>query len=166
MSAPHVEARPAEAGDLPELVRLYRLLEVEMMALEHMWDQADGLPEPVEESLADAIDDDRRLLAVGTLDGLVVGFVLAEPAETLPHASEPVGSIRLVFTEPEAREVGIGEATRNLALQWFRDRGIRRFDAHVLPGHRLAKNFFEAAGFSARHIVMFSEDEAADGGTG
>jgi GNAT superfamily N-acetyltransferase len=152
--APVVTARPAVAEDLPALVRLYRLLEEEMTALEHMWDQADGLPEPVEASLTAAIDDERVLVAVGTIDGLVMGL--------LPHASEPVGSIRLVFTEPDAREVGVGEATRDLALDWFRAAGVRRFDAHVLPGHRLAKNFFESAGFSARHIVMFSEE--ADSG--
>jgi GNAT superfamily N-acetyltransferase len=160
--APVVTARPAVAEDLPALVRLYRLLEEEMTALEHMWDQADGLPEPVEASLTAAIDDERVLVAVGTIDGLVMGFVLAEFADLLPHASEPVGSIRLVFTEPDAREVGVGEATRDLALDWFRAAGVRRFDAHVLPGHRLAKNFFESAGFSARHIVMFSEE--ADSG--
>jgi hypothetical protein len=32
--------------------------------------------------------------------------------------------------------------------------GIGYFDAHVAPGHRLAKNFFESHGFSARRIVM------------
>jgi hypothetical protein len=37
--------------------------------------------------------------------------------------------------------------------------GIRLFDARVLPGHRLAKNFFEAGGFSARLIIMHHVDE-------
>jgi len=72
---------------------------------------------------------------------------------------EKVGSIRLVFVEEEAREVGVGEAMRDLALAEMRDRGIAKFDAHVLPGHRLAKNFFEAGGFSARSIVMHHDDE-------
>lgn len=157
--APTVEARVAGESDLPELLRLYRLLEIEMIALEHMWDQSDGLAEPVEDSFRAAIADEDVLVVVGTLDGAAVGFALAEPARLLPHAAEAVGSIRLVFTEMDAREVGVGEAMRDLALDWFRRRGIRRFDAHVLPGHRLAKNFFESAGFSARHIVMFSEDD-------
>jgi hypothetical protein len=30
----------------------------------------------------------------------------------------------------------------------------------VSPGHRIAKNFFEANGFKARHIVMHHDAEA------
>jgi hypothetical protein len=48
---------------------------------------------------------------------------------------------------------------REEALSILRGRGITKFDAHVLPGHRLAKNFFEAGGFSARSIIMHHDDE-------
>jgi hypothetical protein len=44
-------------------------------------------------------------------------------------------------------------------LAELRQRGISKFDAHVLPGHRLAKNFFESGGFSARSIVMHHDDK-------
>jgi hypothetical protein len=40
----------------------------------------------------------------------------------------------------------------------LRQRGISLFDAYVLPGHRLVKNFFEAGGFSARSIIMHHDD--------
>jgi hypothetical protein len=46
----------------------------------------------------------------------------------------------------------------DLALSQLRERGLRRFDAHVLPGHRLVKNFFEAGGFAARSITMHHAD--------
>jgi hypothetical protein len=45
-----------------------------------------------------------------------------------------------------------------LTLAELRDRGLDRFDAHVLPGHRLVKNFFEAGGFAARSIIMHHAD--------
>ena len=70
-----------------------------------------------------------------------------------------MGSIRLVFVEEEARQVAVGEAMRDMAMDLLRERGITKFDAHVLPGHRLAKNFFEAGGFSARSIIMHHDDE-------
>jgi hypothetical protein len=47
---------------------------------------------------------------------------------------------------------------RDYVMDLLRKRGISRFDAHVLPGHRLAKNFFEAGGFSARSITMHHDD--------
>jgi hypothetical protein len=63
-----------------------------------------------------------------------------------------------VFVEFEAREVSVGEVMRDYVLEEMRSRGISKFDAHVLPGHRLVKNFFEAGGFSARSIVMHHDD--------
>ena len=72
---------------------------------------------------------------------------------------EKIGVIRLIYVEHEAREVAVGEAMRDMVMEIFRDQGITKFDAHVLPGHRLAKNFFEAGGFSARSIVMHHDDE-------
>ena len=50
-----VSARAAGPADLPDLVRLFRLLEAEMADLEPIWPLADGLPEPVEDALATAI---------------------------------------------------------------------------------------------------------------
>ena len=155
-----VAARRATAEDLPELVRLYRILAAEMREYHSMWELADGLPEPVEGALAAALDDENTAVYLGTIDGLAFGFILGRSEPLLPQAGgERIGSIRFVFTEADAREVGVGEAMRETLLQDLRDRGLRRFDAHVLPGHRLVKNFFESGGFSARTIVMHHRDD-------
>ncbi len=152
------KARPATAADVPELVRMYRLLSAEMMALHTMWTAADGLPEPVDEAFTEALDDRDTLVYVGELEGSPLGFVVARLEPLLPHAQGRVGAIRLVFTEQDAREVGLGAEMLSAVLDELRRRGLALFDAYVLPGHRLAKNFFEAAGFSARSIVMHHDD--------
>lgn len=154
-----VTARTAGADDVPTLVRLYRGLESEMTALHPMWPLTDGMAEPVEESLAGVLEDTNADLLVGEIEGFPFGFLLARVEELLPQArGESLGSIRLVFSHPEAREVGVAEVMRETAMARLRERGITKFDAHVLPGHRLAKNFFEAGGFSARSIVMHHDD--------
>jgi GNAT superfamily N-acetyltransferase len=140
-------------------VRLYRLLEREMVDLHPMWNQADGLAEPVEEALARALGDPDVLVYVGELEGAALGFLLARSEPLLPQSrGAKVGAIRLVYVEPEGREVGLGEAMLEAVMDELRRRGHQRFDAHVLPGHRMAKNFFEAAGFAARSIVMHHND--------
>ncbi|MEX2622891.1 MAG: GNAT family N-acetyltransferase [Acidimicrobiia bacterium] len=154
-----VSARRAVNEDLSSLVAMYRELEKEMVALHAMWPLADGLAEPVDQSLEAALDDPDALVYLGTIDAYPLGFLLARVEDLLPQAGdERIGSIRLVFVEKDAREVGVGEAMRKLALEDMRSRGLRRFDAHVLPGHRLVKNFFEAGGFAARSIVMHHAD--------
>lgn len=152
-------ARPATIEDLPVLVHLYRRLEEEMVALSTMWPLTSGLAEPVDLRLTEAIGDPDTIVLLGSYEGYPLGFLLATVDSMLPQAGdERLGSIRLVFVAQEAREVGVGEVMRLMVLEELRARGISRFDAHVLPGHRLAKNFFEQGGFSARHIIMHHDD--------
>lgn len=154
-----VAARRAGPDDVSVLVSLYRQLEDEMTALHPMWPLADGLPEPIDRAFLDALADEDTLVFLGMIDGYPLGFLVARVEDLLAQAKGvQVGSIRLVFVDADAREVGIGESMREMALDELRARGLKRFDAHVLPGHRLVKNFFEAGGFSARSIVMHHAD--------
>lgn len=156
-----IEARPASEADLPELTRLYRLLEAEQAELKSLWPVADGLAEPIESSFKEILHDANSAVVVGTIDEVPFGFMWMRCEPLLPQADgATVGSARLVFVQVEARGVGVGEAMVTMILDDFRGRGIKLFDAHVSPGHRLAKNFFESNGFSARRIVMHhSEDD-------
>lgn len=150
-----ISVRTALPADLDVLLSLYRSLEAEQTGLGAMWPLVDGLAEPVEASVKEAIGDPERRLLVGSIDEVPLGFLLAGTTGLLPQAGgERIGQIQLIFTEFEARGVGVGEAMITAALEYFRGLGLSRFDAKVSPGHRLAKNFFEAAGFSARSIVM------------
>ena len=154
-----VTARFATSDDLDCLIRLYRELEAEMEALHDMWPKADGLAEPVKGALVSLLDDPMALVIVGSIDQQCLGFLVARTGMLLPQAGdEQIATIELVFVSLEAREVGVGEAMLELTLSTLRKRGLRRFDARVLPGHRLAKNFFEAGGFAARSITMHHAD--------
>lgn len=156
----NVTARRATPDDLGVLEAFYRSLEVEMTALHAMWPVADGLDEPVADSFREALDEPDTVLLIGEIDGYPFGFLMARVERLLAQADgEQVGAIRLIFVESDAREVAVGEEMRETALEILRARGITKFDAHVLPGHRLAKNFFEAGGFSARSIIMHHDDE-------
>jgi len=156
----NVAARPATTEDLEELVRLYRLLAAEMHEYHRMWELADGLSEPVSEALRSALADPDTAIYLGTIDDVVFGFIIGRSEPLLPQAhGQRIGSIRFVFTELSAREVGVGETMRDALLADLRSRGLSLFDAHVLPGHRLVKNFFESGGFSARSIVMHHRDD-------
>lgn len=155
-----VTARLAESTDIPALETMYRALEREMESLHRMWPVADGLDEPVTGSLSEALGEDDTLVVIGEIEGYPFGFLLARVERLLAQADgELVGAIRLIYVDEEAREVALGEEMREMVLDVLRDRGITKFDAHVLPGHRLAKNFFEAGGFSARSIIMHHDDE-------
>lgn len=153
-------ARTATAADLGEVAALYRSLETEMGALRPVWPLVDGLTEPVEDALGAMLSAPEWQVLVGLLDGAIVGFLAGRDEPLLPRSGGGlIGAVRLLFTHPDAREVGVGEALLSRYLEEARRRGIRRFDAHVSPGHRPAKNFLEANGFKARSIVMYREED-------
>jgi len=154
-----VSARVATEADLDVLVGLYRSLEEEMGGLHAMWPVADGLDEPIEESFRQALTEPDTVLLIGEIDDYPFGFLMARVERLLAQADgEKVGAIRLIYVDHDAREVAVGEEMREMVLSILRDRGLTKFDAHVLPGHRLAKNFYESGGFSARSIIMHHDD--------
>jgi ribosomal protein S18 acetylase RimI-like enzyme len=107
-----------------------------------------------------AIGEPDTVVVIGEIEGYPFGFLMARVERLLAQADgDLVGAIRLIYVDDEAREVALGEEMRELTLGILRERGITKFDAHVLPGHRLAKNFFESGGFAARSIIMHHDDE-------
>jgi len=92
------------------------------------------------------------LRALAEIDGVAVGFVEAELVQV--GEGRPICRIRALYVEPEAREVGAGEALVEAACAFAVRAGAGGIDAYALPGAREVKNFFESAGFVARLIVM------------
>lgn len=150
-----IASRFADIEDLDELIPMYRALEEEQTALRRLWPLADGLAEPIDAAFKTILEDQESLLVIGMIDDVPLGFAWGRAEDLLPQAEGTrVGVVRLIFTDQGARGVGVGHEMVTLLMESYRERGITLFDARVSPGHRLAKNFFEAHGFSARLIVM------------
>lgn len=149
-------ARAAVEGDLDALEALVRRATTEARAQRGgpVWSQREAHPEPVRAGLQAAIsgaDPDARLV-VGTVDDTVVGYGWAR-LETL-HDGNRLLAISDLFTEPEARAIGVGEAMMGWLEAEARAAGAIGIDALALPGDRHTKNFFETFGLTARAIVV------------
>ncbi|VAW08677.1 hypothetical protein MNBD_ACTINO01-2621 [hydrothermal vent metagenome] len=158
----HITVRSARTDDVTRLADLYREMESEQTARKPVWALTDGVDEPIESSISAALDADDSMVRIGEIDAVPLGFVwlTIEPMLSRAHGSR-IGRIRLIYTDPPARGVGVGHAMLEAVLEELRARGIRHFDAPVGPGQRAAKNFFEAHGFAARSIIMHHEDREA-----
>ena len=96
------------------------------------------------------LGDPHGLVLVGTYDDVVFGYAIGR-VETLDDGAL-LGRLDDLVVDPEAREVGIGEAMMNLVIDTFRSRGCLGVDSRALPGDRETKNFFETFGLVARAI--------------
>ena len=147
MSGPSV--RLVAPGDHTDLARLGRLAEAELQpqrggaeALRDVGRSADDL----------LVDPTAGIQLVGTVAGAVVGTVALSEAR---HSDGSVtGSVCVLFVEPDARRVGVGERLLVGALEVARSRGWTSLDATALPGDRATKNFFEAAGLVTRRLTV------------
>ena len=91
------------------------------------------------------------LVLVGTVLGVPVGVVVARHEVV---SDKRLALIEVLYTEPEARGVGVGRRLIQAVELWARATGCIGIESMALPGDRDTKNFFEAAGLIARAIVV------------
>jgi len=149
------QARPATAVDLARVAALCRLARAELGGQERggpVFVNREMRPEPVEESLAAALDDPAQTVVVGSFGGALAGYGTGR-VEILDDGRR-LGVIDDLFVEEGLRGVAVGEAVMGGLLEWFTEQRCAGVDAYALPGMRATKNFFEASGFTARLLVV------------
>ncbi len=97
------------------------------------------------------LDDERRRVLIGTVDGHVVAALIHAIIDT---SDGPLGRVEQLWVTPAARGVGVGAALMNAAVAIAKDAGCYGVDARALPGDRSTKNFFESFGLVARSLVV------------
>lgn len=147
-------SRHATDADIGELVRLDHEARAHLAPLRggelHLaWAVR---PEPPDESLRDDIAHPDRLVLVGCLEAVVVGYAVASLVRLRDGSA--VAEVSELFVEPPARGVGVGEHLMQALIDWAGDRGCIGIDARALPGDRNTKNFFESFGLVARAISV------------
>ena len=146
--------RPAVVADVPRLAELNRAVVEELAPMRGgaVWKAREARQEPVEEALAELLEDPDVRVVVATIDDVVVGYAVVR----LEHLSDGsvLGVIDDIFVEEGARQVGLGELMIDDLMAWCEERKCIGMDAMALPGHRATKNFFEESGFTARQLVM------------
>ncbi|MEX2292475.1 MAG: GNAT family N-acetyltransferase [Acidimicrobiales bacterium] len=156
MTAPAAEegCRPAQAGDVERLAALAEQAVVELEGGRGgpVWARHQGRRPPFAETFAQELADPDHLIVVGVLDGDVLAYGVAH-VEVLRDGGL-LGVVTDLFTEPGAREVGLGEVMMTTLVAWCTERGCFGVDSLALPGDRHTKNFFESFGLVARALVV------------
>jgi GNAT superfamily N-acetyltransferase len=146
-------ARPAGDGDVQDLAQLLVEAETELAsqrggtALLASHDRAPS----ASDSVLSALRDVDTLVWCGVWEGAVVGYSIAR---TSNEGDSVIVTVTDLYTTPQARDVGIGEALLEAAIAWAIGIDALAIDAHALPGARESKNLFERFGLTARLITV------------
>lgn len=147
-------ARPATTDDVDRILELSRAMRQELAGQRggDLWWRTHEPTEHHAPGLRALLDYDDDCLLVGALDGHTVAYAIARRHRLSDGTHLAV--VGELYVDPDAREVGVGEALVEAVLAWAAARGCVGVDATALPGHRAAKNFFETHGFVARSLTM------------
>jgi ribosomal protein S18 acetylase RimI-like enzyme len=141
-----IAVRQATVDDIPDLVRLRRMMFEAMQAAtpakldtaESVWAVyfAEAIP-------AEAF---HGWLAVTSEDEVVsvCGVVIDQHPPTPGNPSGRIGYVMNVVTVPEHRHRGLARCLMQTALQWLDERGIRRVTLHATD---VGQSLYESLGF-------------------
>jgi GNAT superfamily N-acetyltransferase len=167
-AAPDVLARPATSDDRPAISDLMAEARASIAGIARggsMWQLHDADRRSNDsqlDSLLSAAAAEKSVLLAGTLDGFVVGYAIVW-RDDLADGRYSARVSDLWVTE-EGRSVGVGAALIAAVVEWASAKRCIGIDAWALPGERETKNFFEAAGFTARMLVVHHSLGASPGG--
>jgi GNAT superfamily N-acetyltransferase len=153
VAVPTPSVRPATESDVPAVAAM---AEAAAAAL-HGSRGAELLllresPPPEASAIAEWLHAGDACVLVGTLDDVAVASGIAR-LEVLTGGTR-LAVVTMLWVDEAARSVGVGEALLGGLVDWARGAGCDSIDAYALPGERITKNFFEAAGFKARLLTV------------
>ena len=153
-AAPEESCRPAMEEDLPRLVELVDAAVTDLQAGRGgaVWARYNARRPPYEAALRSELSSPDHHVLVGLLDDTIMGYGVARVERLADDGL--LGVVSDLYTEPGARELGIGEATMQALVDWCGSRGCFGVDSLALPGDRHSKNFFESFGLVARAIIV------------
>ena len=152
-----VTTRPAVAADQAEVVRLLETIRAAVAGERggDAWLATAAAPVPLATFVADEVHDPAATVLLGALDEVPVGLCHVRAVRWRDGTA--VAEVRHLFVDAEAREVGVGEALLDAAIDWARSHGCTAIESVALPGDRALKNLFERFGVVARAIVVHKD---------
>ena len=146
-------ARPAERSDLAELERLLVLSRAETVSQRGGVALTASRPAASEQARL-ALDDPESMVWCAMWEGAVVGCAIATRSQ---EGDETIVTLTELYTDVEARDIGVGETLVEAAIAWAIASEATAIDALALPGARAAKNLYERLGMTARLITVRRE---------
>jgi len=143
-----MEIRPAQPQDVPSVLPMVS----KIAALHEQWDPAKfgyrKYPEQMYRGWLTARSTDQRgVFLVGDREGKLVAFLVATVEKEIPiYQLTEFGFIHDIWVEPDYRHEGIARQLVMLAIEKFRDMGIKQVRGGTAAANEPARNPLRSCG--------------------
>jgi RimJ/RimL family protein N-acetyltransferase len=154
-----MEIRPAKPEDVPAVLPMV----AKIAALHEQWDPAKfGYKDHPEQMyrgwLTGRAKDPRSVFLVADRDGKLVGFLVATIENEIPiYRQAEFGFIHDIWVEPEYRNEGIARQLVMLAIEKFRDLGMKQVRGDTAAANDPARGLLASCGMRPSTIEMLIE---------
>jgi ribosomal protein S18 acetylase RimI-like enzyme len=151
--------RPATPTDIPAVLPMV----TKLAELHEGWDpqRYDYKPEPAamyRRWLSARAIDPRSVFLVAERETRIVAFLIATVVETIPiYRLAETGYIHDLWVEPEYRNEGVARQMTMLAIEKFREMGVKQIRLETATANEAARKLFESCGFRVSSIEMLRE---------
>jgi GNAT superfamily N-acetyltransferase len=142
--------RAAVGEDLPAIVHL--LADDELGSLRER--EEVPLPQSYYEAFAGIEYDSNHQLIVAELDGKVIGTLHLMFLPSVSFQGGLRAQVESVRVDKECRNMGIGQAMMNFAIERARERGAHVIQLTTHLSRKDAHRFYEKLGFKGSHLGM------------
>jgi ribosomal protein S18 acetylase RimI-like enzyme len=99
--------------------------------------------------------DERSVFLVAEREDKIVAFLIATIEGTIPvYRLHETGFVHDLWVEPEYRHEGIGRQIVMLAIENFREKGVRQIRLETAAANEAARALFTSCGFRVSSIEM------------
>lgn len=150
-----ITVRPAKAGDIDAIARLWEALVNYHRALDE--DLPPATPQGsmrYARRLIDHLDDTMARVLVAELDGKVIGYVLGVVVDLAPDmfAQGASGFLADIYVDTQHRRSGVGRALVQALGEWFKEKGLSYFEWHAAVRNPDGVAFWRAMG--GREVML------------
>ena len=102
--------------------------------------------------------DAHSVFLVAERESKIIAFLIATTEGTIPiYKLHEVGFIHDLWVEPEYRNEGVGRQMTMLAIEIFREKGVKQIRLETAAVNDVARSLFLSCGFRVSTIEMLAD---------
>ena len=151
--------RPASAADVPGVVPLVdRIAHLHEAWDPQRFDYKPNVGQMYANWLKSRANDPRSVFLVAEREGKIVAFLIGTIEDTIPvYRLKETGYIHDLFVDDTYRNEGIGRQLTMLAVEKFRELGVKQVRLETATKNEAARKLFESCGFRVSSIEMLTD---------